>query len=172
MRTASTIIFTTINNAFKCDGEKQIFVCSSNEFEIIEYDENACNGDGYDCALECNENVNIYNQCFNIEETTSIDIQNQNMVDQIPSEVGELINLNYLLLSHNQLYGEIPSEIGNLINLTTLSLDNNNLSGIIPETICNQGDTTPNVRNNQFCPPYPSCISQSNIDSQDTSNCP
>ena len=28
------------------------------------------------------------------------------------------------------------------------------------------------VENNQLCPPYPSCISQGDIDSQDTSNCP
>ena len=26
--------------------------------------------------------------------------------------------------------------------------------------------------NNKFCPPYPDCLSQSDIDSQDTSECP
>ena len=57
-------------------------------------------------------------------------------------------------------------------NLTSLSLDNNQLTGEIPSEICNQGDSTPSVGNNQLCPPYPSCISQSDIDSQDTSNCP
>lgn len=57
-------------------------------------------------------------------------------------------------MSKNQLTGEIPSEIGNLTNLTTLNLQNNQLTGIIPEEICNQGDESPELANNQFCPPY------------------
>jgi hypothetical protein len=53
-----------------------------------------------------------------------------------------------------------------------LSLSNNQLSGVIPEEICNQGDSTPNVEYNNLCPPYPECISQNDINSQDTPNCP
>ena len=37
-------------------------------------------------------------------------------------------------------------------------LDNNQLSGIIPNEICNQGDSSPSLSNNQLSPPYPSCI--------------
>ena len=77
-----------------------------------------------------------------------------------------------MYLHDNQLTGEIPSEIGNLTNLTQLYLNINQLTGEIPEEICNQGDSTPGVGNNQLCPPYPECISQYDIDSQDTSNCP
>jgi hypothetical protein len=53
-----------------------------------------------------------------------------------------------------------------------LYLESNQLTGEIPEEICNQGDNTPDVGDNQLCPPYPSCISQNDQDSQDTSECP
>ena len=74
-------------------------------------------------------------------------------------------------LDNNQLSGEIPSSIGNLTNLQILSFGYNQLTGEIPEEICNQGDATPNVYNNKLCPPYPYCISQDDIDSQDTTTC-
>ena len=93
---------------------------------------------------------------------------------EIPPEIGNLTNLIHLNLYENQLTGEIPPEIGNLTNLSTLRLAYNQLTGVIPENFCNQG-AAPNidlVGNNQLCPPYPDCISQSDIDSQDTSNCP
>ena len=54
---------------------------------------------------------------------------------------------------------------------TTLDLTNNQLTGVIPSEICNQGDSTPEVNYNNLCPPYPDCIGQSDINSQDTSNC-
>ena len=75
-----------------------------------------------------------------------------------------------MYLNSNQLTGEIPSSIGNLTNLTYLLLGSNQLTGEIPSEICNIPSI--NVYNNKLCPPYPSCISQHDIDSQDTSNCP
>jgi len=41
--------------------------------------------------------------------------------------------------------------------LVYLGLDRNQLSGIIPDEICNQGDSSPELSNNQLCPPYPDC---------------
>jgi len=57
-----------------------------------------------------------------------------------------------------------------LTNLTQLSLFQNELSGIIPDEICNQGDSSPSLSNNQLCPPYPSCI-EDYVGEQDTSDC-
>jgi hypothetical protein len=51
-----------------------------------------------------------------------------------------------------------------------LSLFQNELSGIIPDEICNQGDSSPVLSNNQLCPPYPSCI-EDYVGTQDTSGC-
>ena len=140
------------------------------------------NGDGLDChenpVDECDcdgyelEWVELWGECYNIETTTTLDLYGNQFTGEIPSEIGNLINLTRLDLQWNELTGEIPVEIGNLTNLVTLALYRNQLTGIIPEEICNQGDSTPNVGYNQLCPPYPECISQSHIDSQDTSNCP
>jgi len=44
------------------------------------------------------------------------------------------------------------------------------MNGIIPDEICNQGDSSPGLSNNQLCPPYPSCI-ENNVGTQDTSDC-
>jgi hypothetical protein len=51
-----------------------------------------------------------------------------------------------------------------------LRLDDNQLSGIIPDEICNQGDSSPGLSNNQLCPPYPSCV-EDYVGEQDTSGC-
>jgi hypothetical protein len=53
----------------------------------------------------------------------------------IPKEIGNLINLKYLYVSHNKLK-TIPVEIGNLINLEHLDLSKNNLT-IIPAELGN-----------------------------------
>ena len=118
------------------------------------------------------EYVELWGECYNIETTTTLHLYNNQLTGEIPVEIGNLTNLDHLYLYKNQLAGEIPSEIGNLINLTELSLGYNQLTGVIPEEICNQGDSTPSVPYNQLCPPYPECISQYDIDLQDTSNCP
>jgi len=51
-----------------------------------------------------------------------------------------------------------------------LGLWGNQLTGEIPVEICNQGDSSPSLSNNQLCPPYPECI-QNYVGYQDTSEC-
>ena len=83
-------------------------------------------------------------------------------------------------LSESSLTGSIPPEIGNLTNLDELLLNDNQLTGEIPGNICdldinwdgNDSWGFPNflIVNNQLCPPYSSCIEEY-VGEQDTTNC-
>ncbi|KAH0470783.1 hypothetical protein IEQ34_000506 [Dendrobium chrysotoxum] len=50
----------------------------------------------------------------------------------IPSELGKLTKLIYLGLNSNQFVGTIPAALGNLSNLIRLDLGNNHLTGPLP----------------------------------------
>jgi len=131
---------------------------------------------GSDCiADDGTDGVNLWGECYSIENTTELDLSNNGLTGPIPSEIGNLTNLTNLNLSYNQLTGEIPIEIGNLTNLTHLVLNDNQLTGEISESICdlniNWGyDSVFGISNNQFCPPYPYCI-EDYMGEQDTANC-
>ena len=139
--------------------------------------------------------VELWGECYNIEETTSLDLSNSGLTGEIPNEIGNLINLTGFNFNHNNLSGNIPIEvwemtnldfislwgnqftgvipeqIENLTNLVYLNLEQNNFSGNFPELICDMNLTSIYLDGNQFCSPYPSCLNQGNVGSQDTSNC-
>ena len=123
-------------------------------------------------GLECNEGVEVelWGECYNIEETTDLDLDYSGLIGEIPPEIGSLINLERIFLGNNQLFGTIPSELGNLTNLYFLDLSSNLLSGLIPESICNLEWNFSMIHNNQLCPPYPECI-EGYVGYQDTSEC-
>ena len=93
---------------------------------------------------------------------------------EFPVNIINLDSLKYLDLQNNALIGTIPDEISNLSVLEYLDLQDNNLSGYLPESLCID-DTTVwidiNLKNNQFCPCYPECISDLDKNSQNTENC-
>ena len=128
-------------------------------------------GWGQDCVEGVE--VELWGECYNIEETTEIHIFDSGLTGEIPPEIGDLINLEWLYLSYNQLTGEIPSEISNLLNLEWLYLYGNQLVGEIPDSICNlvENDCFIGISNNQLCPPYPDCLTEEDIGYQDTSEC-
>ena len=55
-----------------------------------------------------------------------------NLTGNIPVELGNLSNLEVLVLTYHQLIGSIPAALGNLTNLEELDLSNNKLTGSIP----------------------------------------
>ena len=57
------------------------------------------------------------------------------MIGTIPSELGQLDELEVISLSLNKLSGTIPSEIGNLVKLEKLNLELNSLTGTVPSTL-------------------------------------
>ena len=112
-------------------------------------DETACNfGEEEDCVYaeenhDCEGNcdtevaVELWDECYSIATTTSIDLSFNNLWPSIPPGIGDLIYLTELRLNYCNLTGEIPPEIGNLTNLEYLFLYNNSLSGQIPAEIGN-----------------------------------
>ena len=135
-------------------------------------DDNSCLYD--DCAGECGLNVELWGECYNIEETTGLDLSHNelsgaippeietltnlihldlryNQLTDIPSEIKSLTNLIQLYLSYNSLIGNIPSELGDLTNLEQLALQGNQLTGEIPSNIGNLTNLTSlNLHNNQL----------------------
>lgn len=71
----------------------------------------------------------------NLSNLESVLLQNNAIYGPIPSAVGKLVKLQTLDLSNNNFDGEIPSSLGDLENLNYLRLNNNSLSGLIPETL-------------------------------------
>ena len=122
-----------------------------------------CNGDGVDededgicddvdeCVAndECGncfgqeiEWIELWGECYNIQATTDLDLEYNELTGQIPPQIGNLINLTSLSLGSNHLTGEIPEEIGNLTNLTSLVLRDNQLTGEILVEIGNLTNLT------------------------------
>ena len=66
-----------------------------------------------------------------------ISLLESNLRGEIPPELGQLVELKFLNLSHNKLTGIIPFELGNLKNLQDLDLSSNKLTGAIPSEIGN-----------------------------------
>ncbi len=74
--------------------------------------------------------------------TLSLNLYHLNLPDNalignIPSEIGELDKLEVLYLNQNQLSGEIPISIYDLSNLNYLSFTDNQLTGGISKNVYN-----------------------------------
>jgi hypothetical protein len=69
----------------------------------------------------------------NLGSLTYLDLSKNKLSGQIPSELGNLVQLQIILdLSSNSLSGPIPSNLVKLMNLQKLNLSHNKLSGTIP----------------------------------------
>jgi len=74
---------------------------------------------------------------FGCNDNISISVFGNNLIGNIPPELGNLKNLNHLSLYDNQLSGSIPQELSNLSNLMSLRLRDNQLTGSIPAELGN-----------------------------------
>ena len=95
--------------------------------------------------------VELWDDCYSIENTTELELTGLYIDGEIPSEIGNLINLVSLNLAANRFSGSIPPEIGNLEGLTNLKLSSNQLTGSIPPEIGNlEGLTNLGLQGNQL----------------------
>ncbi|CAL8150813.1 unnamed protein product [Prunus armeniaca] len=67
----------------------------------------------------------------------AIDLSNNNIIGDIPTEIGQLQLPRWLFLNSNNFSGVIPDQISNLKNLEVLDLSTNHLSGEIPLSLAN-----------------------------------
>jgi Leucine-rich repeat (LRR) protein len=81
-------------------------------------------------GLSCSWNMN-HTAC----DIKAIGLSYRRLAGSLPSELGNLLNLDQLNLEHNLINGTIPSELGNLVNLNLLALQHNSLAGAIPSEL-------------------------------------
>ncbi|XP_015967144.2 receptor-like protein EIX2 [Arachis duranensis] len=68
----------------------------------------------------------------NLVELVALNLSRNNLTGIIPSEIGRLVSLEFLDLSRNHLFGSIPSSLAKIDRLSMLDVSHNNLSGMIP----------------------------------------
>ncbi|KAL6289525.1 hypothetical protein ACE6H2_007035 [Prunus campanulata] len=94
--------------------------------------------DQYEFELPTYNNVTV-NQTFLQFKLSfvpaTIDLSNNNIVGDIPTEIGQLHLLYQLALSSNNFSGVIPDQISNLKYLEVLDISMNHLSGRIPSSL-------------------------------------
>ncbi|XP_022945478.1 protein NSP-INTERACTING KINASE 1-like isoform X3 [Cucurbita moschata] len=73
----------------------------------------------------------------NLTNLQSVLLQDNNISGTIPMELGNIPSLDTLDLSSNGFHGEIPISLSNLKSLQYLRLNNNSLSGAIPSSLAN-----------------------------------
>ncbi|QCD90653.1 somatic embryogenesis receptor kinase 1 [Vigna unguiculata] len=73
----------------------------------------------------------------NLTNLQSVLLQNNAISGRIPPSIGNLKKLQTLDLSNNAFSGEIPSSLGGLKNLNYLRLNNNSLTGSCPQSLSN-----------------------------------
>ncbi|PSS26878.1 Protein NSP-INTERACTING KINASE 3 like [Actinidia chinensis var. chinensis] len=71
----------------------------------------------------------------NLSNLQSVLLQNNAISGPIPAAIGRLEKLQTLDLSSNKFSGEMPVSLGELKNLNYLRLNNNSLAGPIPESL-------------------------------------
>lgn len=74
---------------------------------------------------------------LNLPLLAELYLAGNSFTDKIPSDIGRMTALRFLILSDNPLTGPIPPEMGNLINLHTLHMNRCRLTGEIPTSFQN-----------------------------------
>ncbi|KAJ3058622.1 hypothetical protein HDU99_006718, partial [Rhizoclosmatium hyalinum] len=104
-------------------------------FQRIYISRSLLNRQEIDWKLKGGVGVQIPSCIGDLVNLKSLDLGYSNLVGVIPRELMNLVQLESLKLHENALEGAIPKEIGKLANLRVLNLHSNKLSGEIPVEI-------------------------------------
>ncbi|KAL5991504.1 hypothetical protein ACLOJK_012413 [Asimina triloba] len=86
-------------------------------------------------------------------------ISNNLIFGNIPSGIGELGGLTLVSMENNMLTGTIPPSVGKLHRVVDLSLSGNELSGEIPDSLCNMTQLSLlTLHKNNLVGSVPSCL--------------
>ncbi len=141
--TASTnckIKITDITDGSIADSSDAVFTILEPDREALKALYTATNGAGWTNSANWNSNLPLsswYGITTSSNRVTAIDLHQNNLLGKLPAEIGNLTQLQQLLLRENSISDTIPGQIGNLVNLNTLSLYENQLSGSIPLSLYN-----------------------------------
>jgi Leucine-rich repeat (LRR) protein len=91
------------------------------------------NGNVWTCQLSAD--LGLLPTLIHFNMSTGYDAGTGGVYGTLPSQIGQLINLQTLDVSNNELTGSLPTEIGQLINLQTLDAYGNQLTGSLPTEI-------------------------------------
>ena len=114
-------------------------------------------GNGRVTNLDLNDNQlsgTIPTQLGNLANLEELLLTRNQLSGEIPPELGSLANLEWLRLNNNQLTGEIPAELGRLTNLTVLRLAGNQLTGCVPASLQDVADNDFAQLGLPVCPSY------------------
>ena len=106
----------------------------------------ATNGPSWHDNTNWNNSAAPIDQWYGVEHTDGagralvLDLRFNNLAGTIPSELGNLANLQWLQLDGNNLRGTIPRELASLTNLEVLQLPANDLNGAIPGVLADLGN--------------------------------
>jgi hypothetical protein len=82
----------------------------------------------------CDKREGVCVKCAN-GDITAVILPSNGLDGTIPSSVGSMTGLNYMVLSHNNLKGTIPSSLASLTQLSSLELSWTYLEGTIPSSL-------------------------------------
>lgn len=89
----------------------------------------------------CNRIASIQPTMFaKLNDLVLLELDNNVLTGEVPSELGNLMSLTYLLLNRNFFTGTVPSEIQELPQLDILLLDKTKLEGTM-DTLCSTNRT-------------------------------
>ncbi|KAK8960454.1 Protein NSP-INTERACTING KINASE 3 [Platanthera guangdongensis] len=128
-----------------------------------------CSADGYVSVLGLPSQSlsGTLSPCIgNLTNLQSVLLQNNAISGPIPDSIGRLEKLQTLDLSNNHFSGSIPVSLGGLTNLNYLRLNNNSLSGACPDSLSNvKGLTLLDLSFNNLRGPFPKLFARTfNID--------